>query len=51
MGKPEREDHFEYLRIEERTILKYILKKYCRRVQAGFIWLRIGTSCGLFYTR
>jgi hypothetical protein len=48
MGKPEGEGHFEYLRIEERIILKYILKKYSGRVRAGFIWFRTGTSRGLF---
>jgi len=48
MEKPEGEDHFEYLKIEERIILKYILKRYCGRVRAGFIWLRLETSHGLF---
>jgi hypothetical protein len=47
IGKPDGEDHFEYLRIEERIILKYILK-YSGRVRAGFIWFAIGTSRGLF---
>jgi len=48
MGKPEGEDYFEYLRIEERIILKCILKKYSGRVWVGFNWLRMGTSRGLF---
>jgi len=48
MRKSEGEDHFEYLRIEERIILKYILKKYSGRLRAEFIWLRIGTSRGFF---
>jgi len=48
LGKPEGEDYIEYLRIEETIILKCILKKYTGRVRAGFIWLRMGTSCGLF---
>jgi hypothetical protein len=48
IGKPEGEDHFEYLRIEERIILKYILKKYIGRMQAGFSWFRRWTSRGLF---
>jgi hypothetical protein len=48
MGKPEGEDHFQFIRIEETIILKYILRKYSGRVWAGFVWLRMGTSRGLF---
>jgi hypothetical protein len=33
----------EYLNIEDRIILKWILKKQDRRVWVGYNWLRIGT--------
>jgi hypothetical protein len=33
--------------VDGRIILKWILKKYCGNVEAGFIWLRVGTIGGL----
>jgi hypothetical protein len=45
--KTEGEYRFECLRIEERIILKRILRNYSGRMRVRFIWLRVGTSGGL----
>jgi hypothetical protein len=34
--------------VEGRITLKQIVKKQCRSVWTGFIWLKIGTNGGLF---
>jgi hypothetical protein len=39
---------FEDLSQMGRTLLKWILRTYGRRMWAGFIWLQTGTSGGLF---
>jgi hypothetical protein len=39
-------DHLEDLGVDGK-ILEWILGKEGGKVWAGFIWLRIGTSCGL----
>jgi hypothetical protein len=38
----------EDLPADSRIILKWILKKYCIRVWAGFIWLRIESGVGVY---
>jgi hypothetical protein len=48
VGKPEGEDYYDGVYVRGRIILKSILQKYDGVVQTGFIWLRIGTSSGLF---
>jgi hypothetical protein len=37
-------DHSEYVGIDERITLEWILEKYGRKVWTGFVWLRIRTS-------
>jgi hypothetical protein len=39
--------HFEDLSVDERIILKGILKKSFGRVWTGLIWFWVGTSGGL----
>jgi hypothetical protein len=41
-------DHLEDLGVDDRIILEWILGKYDVKVCTGFIWIRIGTSGGLF---
>jgi hypothetical protein len=36
------------LGVDGRIILKWIFERLGRRAQTGLIWLRIGTSGGLF---
>jgi len=43
--------HSKDLGVDRRTILELILKKQARKVWTGFIWLRMGTSGGLLWTR
>jgi hypothetical protein len=40
-------DHLEYIRVDERIILKWILKKLDGEAWAGVNWLTIGTAGGL----
>jgi hypothetical protein len=46
-AKAERTRLLRRFGINRRTILKQILKKWGLRMWNGFIWLRIGTGCGL----
>jgi hypothetical protein len=48
VGKPEERGHLEGLGIEERKILKWMLKKQAGRAWAVLLWLSIGTSNRLF---
>jgi hypothetical protein len=41
-------DHVEDLEVDEMIILERILGKYDGKVWTGLIWLRIGTSGGVF---
>jgi len=41
-------DHLIDLRVGERIVLKLILMKQAETDCTGLIWLRIGTSAGLF---
>jgi len=50
LGKPKERDYLEYLGVDRRKILKWILKKWAERVWTGFIWLRVRTSDGLLCT-
>jgi hypothetical protein len=47
VGKPEERGHLEGLGIEERIILKWMLKKQDGKAWAGLLWLSIGTSSRL----
>jgi hypothetical protein len=46
-GNLTKRDHLEDPGIDERIILKWILKKWDRRVWTGLMWLIIGTGGGL----
>jgi len=46
--KLKRRDHSEVLGVDGRIMLEWILEKLCGMVWTGFIWLRIGTSSGLW---
>jgi hypothetical protein len=39
--------HFRYAEVDERIILRWILKRSYRKVMIGFIWLKTGISDGL----
>jgi len=39
-------DHFEYVGIYWRIILKWIFKKWNGKAWTGLIWLRVGTGGG-----
>jgi hypothetical protein len=40
-------DLFEDQNVDVKVLLNWILKKQDRRLGTGFIWLKIGTNCGL----
>jgi len=42
-------DHPEDVDVDGMIILKWILEKLCWKMWDGFMWLRIGTSGGLFW--
>jgi len=44
-------DNSEYVGVDVRIILTCILEKYCGMVCIGFIWLKIRTRTGNFWTR
>jgi hypothetical protein len=44
MEKLKERDDFEYLDVERRIILKWILRLYDGRMWTRFVWLRIGVS-------
>jgi len=44
LGNLRESNDFEDLGVDERMILKWILKKLVRRACPGLIWLRIGTT-------
>jgi len=46
-GKPKTRDRLGDLSVDGRIALKCILNKQYRSVWSGFIWIRIGKSCGL----
>ena len=46
--RSEGKNHLENLGVDGRIILNWILKKQECQAWSGFIWLRIGTSSGLF---
>jgi hypothetical protein len=43
-------ENWRDLRVHRMTLLKRDLGKYCRSVYTEFIWLTVGSSCGLFST-
>lgn len=47
VGKPEGDNHLGEIDIDGR-VLEYILRKQDVRVWARFMWLKIGTSGGLY---
>jgi hypothetical protein len=44
-------DHLEELEVDGKILVEWILNNYGGRVWTGFIWLRLGTSGGVFRTR
>jgi len=44
-------DYLEYIGVDGRIILKYILNKCCGMAWTGFIWPRIGASGGNMWTQ
>jgi hypothetical protein len=44
-GKMRERGHLKYLGVDERIILKWILKKWNENAWTGLIWLRIGADC------
>jgi hypothetical protein len=48
VGKPKGRGNLEDLDLDERMILKWILRKQDGSGCTGFIWLRVGTASGLF---
>jgi hypothetical protein len=50
IGKPERKGHRGDPSVEDRVILKWILKKLGVRLWIGFIWLKIPSSGELLLT-
>jgi len=49
--KREGKSHSGDAGVDGRIILERILEKQCGRLRIGFIWLRIGSSGGLLWTR
>jgi hypothetical protein len=49
--KPERRGQLGPLGVDEKVLLKWILKQQYVRMRIGFIWLRIGISGGFLLTR
>jgi hypothetical protein len=47
VGKPEGRQHSEYLDVEGKKILEWMLGQQGGMVWTGCIWLRIGISGGL----
>jgi hypothetical protein len=47
VGKPEGNKVFRRSKLDGRTILKWVLRKYGVRAWIGLIWLRIGTGSGI----
>jgi hypothetical protein len=47
VGKLEGREFLEVLGAHGRNTLKWILQKQGGKVWTGFMWLRIGASCGL----
>jgi hypothetical protein len=47
-GKPpKRRDHSEDLGVDGKIILEWMLGKLGAKMWTGFVWLRLGTICGL----
>jgi hypothetical protein len=44
VGKQKKRDHFKVLSVDDRVIVKLMLKKQGGRVWTGFSWLRKGNS-------
>jgi hypothetical protein len=51
VGKLNGRDHSEDLGVDGKLIVEWIVRKWGEKFWTGFIWLRIGTSDGLFWTR
>jgi hypothetical protein len=49
VGNLKGKDRAEYLGVDGRIILEWILRKKGGNVWNGFNWLRIGTSAGLLW--
>jgi hypothetical protein len=50
-GNLKETDRLEHTRVDEKIILKLILKDQIGRVRTGFIWLRIRTSNGFYFPK
>lgn len=51
LGNLKETDRLEHIRVDEKIILKWILKDQVGKVWTGFIWLRIRTSNGLYSSK
>jgi hypothetical protein len=48
LGNPKETDRLEHIRVDEKIILKWILKDQVGKAWTGLIWLRIRKSNGLY---
>ena len=51
LGDPRERDHLENIGVDEKIILKWIVKKCNEGEVNGFVQLNIGTGCGLLWMR
>jgi len=50
-GGQEEWNHLEDNSVNNQTVLKWVIKEKGGGAWTGFIWLRIGTSCGQMFAQ